>query len=115
MEAEVDKHKSKCKKFKLQRKLYRSLLRTFTTDNCLKFLIKEHDAARSVMERVARMFKNARPAKDKVGLCKCIKWVLVCINKCRRLVINAPDRARLSDRAANARLASAKKSYRRKK
>lgn len=58
-------------------------------EKLLKSTIQELDAAKNVMVKVDKMYKSVKHAKEKVLLSKCIKWVLVCINKFKNIVTNA--------------------------
>lgn len=66
-------------------------------------------------EKEVKVCKNAKHAKDKVELSKCIKWVLECISKFKKIVINAKGKDRLSLKAQNAKPATVKRLWKNKK
>lgn len=81
----------------------------------LKYLTKEQDAAKNAEEKEDKMFKNVRHAKVKEELFKCIKWDLACINRFKKIVINAKGKVKLQAKGENAKPVMEKKYYKNKK
>ena len=101
--------KDKCLKSSLPKGHLILLYKMFIMEKCLRSNMKEQDVVRHVMEKVAKMFKNAKPVKEMEELCKCFRWVQVCISKFKNLVINVQDKGKLLVRVVNARPAKEKK------
>lgn len=61
------------------------------------------------------MLKNVKAVKDRAELFRCTKWVPECISKYRKTAINAKVKAKSLEKVANVRLATARRSCRKKK
>jgi hypothetical protein len=107
--------KNKCQKFKQLKKVYKSHYKIFITETCLKYLIKEQDAAINVLVKEDKVLRNAKLVKGKAELSKCIKWVLECISKFKKIVINVKGKEKLSLKVQNAKLAMVKRLVKNKK
>ena len=109
---EVDPNNNK--KFKLPKKPSTSLLNKSIMDKWLKSSIQGPDVVKNAVEKVVRILKNVNHAKDKEELCKCIKWVLECISKSKRLVISVQAKDKLLEKEGNVKFAKEKRSWKRK-
>ena len=69
----------------------------------------------SAVEKAVRTSKNANHAKGKEELRKCIRWVLECISKSRKLATNVQVKAKLLEKEGNVKFVKGKKSWKRKK
>jgi hypothetical protein len=61
------------------------------------------------MEKVVRMYRNAKPAKEKDKLSKCSKWDQVCFNKYKKPVINVQVKDKLFHKIIDVKHAKVKK------
>lgn len=88
-EVEVDKLLlNKWQKLNQLKKHLILLQKIFIMVKSSKQNIIDQDVVKNVMEKVEKMFKNVKHVKEKVLLCRCIKWVQECINKYKNIVIN---------------------------
>lgn len=67
------------------------------------------DAARAARARAERESGHAPAAKARAEYSRCSKWAPECINRSRRIAMPAEAKEKSSQKAANARPASAKK------
>lgn len=61
------------------------------------------------------MLKNVKHVRDKEELLKCSKWVLECISKFNKLVINVMDKDKLLEKVENVKNVLVKRFLRKKK
>jgi hypothetical protein len=62
-----------------------------------------HAAARDAKGRAGTVLRVAPPARARAEWYRCIKWVLGCINRCKKIVTLARDRDRSFLKVENAK------------
>lgn len=94
---------NKCKKSSLLKNLFKFPLKIFIMEKCSRLSIQGQDAVKPVMEKAAKMSKNAKHVKEMEESCRCSRWDLECISKSKNHAINVQVKAKSLERVENAK------------
>lgn len=107
--------RNKCRRSRPPREPSKSLLRISTMGIFSKSPTSEPDVVKNAGAREVRTFRNARLARAREELSRCIKWDQECTSRFRKHVINVKEKGKLSEKEENVKLAKEGKFWKNKK